>query len=144
MIAIGSDHIGLLLKETLKKHLTQNGYKTKDVGTYSSERTDYPLIAKAVGVSIKDKQCERGILICGTGIGMAIAANKLRGIRAVVCSEPYSGQMSRAHNNTNVLAMGARVVGDELAKMIVDVWLGTSYEGGRHERRVLMMDELTC
>lgn len=143
-IAIGSDHVGVNFKDKLKEYLIEKDISVKDFGTNSTNRMDYPLIARALTKAIQENECEKGILICGTGVGMAIAANKANGIRAVVCSEPYSAQMSRAHNNTNVLAVGARVVGYELAKMIVDVWLETSYEGGRHERRVLMMDELTC
>ena len=141
-IAIGSDHVGVNLKDKFKEYLIEKDISVKDFGTNSTDRMDYPLVARALTKAIQENECEKGILICGTGVGMAIAANKVNGIRAVVCSEPYSAQMSRAHNNTNVLALGARVVGFELARMIIDVWLETSYEGGRHEHRVLMMDEL--
>lgn len=141
-IAIGSDHVGVNLKDKLKEYLIEKDISVKDFGTNSTDRMDYPLVARVLTKAIQENEFEKGILICGTGVGMAIAANKVNGIRAVVCSEPYSAQMSRAHNNTNVLALGARVVGFELARMIIDVWLETSYEGGRHEHRVLMMDEL--
>jgi ribose 5-phosphate isomerase B len=107
-----------------------------DKGTWSPERTDYPRYASAVAQAILTGEAEGGILICGTGVGISITANKYPGIRAVVCSEPYSAQLSRQHNNTNVLAFGARVIGLELAKMIVDAWLGSDYEGGRHQTRI--------
>jgi ribose 5-phosphate isomerase B len=107
-----------------------------DKGAWSTERTDYPYFASAVAQAIVEGDVEGGILICGTGVGISITANKFPGIRAVVCSEPYSAQLSRQHNNTNVLAFGSRVVGLELAKMIVDAWLNAEFEGGRHQTRV--------
>src|ERR1044071_7754275 len=121
-IAIGSDHIGYPLKEEIKKYLDELGYAYQDFGTNSSERTDYPLFARDVTSAISAGQADLGILICGTGVGMSITANKVKVIRAVVCSEPYSAMLSRQHNNTNILALGARVVGLELARMILKAW----------------------
>jgi ribose 5-phosphate isomerase B len=141
-IAIGSDHIGFDLKEDVKSYLIELGIEVKDCGTSSRERTDYPLFAKQVAEAVVTKEAELGILICGTGIGMAIAANKIRDIRAAACSEPYSAALSRQHNNSNILTFGARVVGTGLARMIVQAWLDSEYEGGRHEKRVDMISEL--
>ena len=141
-IAIGCDHVGYPLKEEIKAYLGELGYACQDFGTYATERTDYPLFAKQVTSAVASNQVELGILICGTGVGMAITANKVKGIRAVVCSEPYSAMLSRQHNNTNVLTLGARVVGAELARMIVKAWLEAEYEGGRHARRLEMISQL--
>ena len=135
-IAFGCDHVGFILKEDILAHLRACGVEVIDKGTGSTERTDYPRYASAVAQAIVDGEVEGGILICGTGVGISITANKFPGIRAVVCSEPYSAQLSRQHNDTNVLAFGSRVVGLELAKMIVDAWLDASFEGGRHQTRV--------
>ncbi len=140
-IAIGSDHVGYSLKENLKEYLVRKGLALKDFGTHSTEKIDYPIVAQAVARAVMGGECEKGVLICGTGVGMAIGANKFKGIRAVVCSEPYTARASREHNDTNVLAMGSRVVGNELAKMVLDTWLETEFEGGRHEKRVCMLDE---
>lgn len=139
-IAIGCDHIGFELKTHIIEHLQSKGYGIKDFGTHSTERTDYPLFAKAVADAVTKGECEKGILVCGTGVGISIAANKVKGVRAVVCSEPYSALLSRAHNDTNILALGARVVGRDLALMIVDSWLGGEFEGGRHKIRVDMIE----
>ena len=136
LIAIGCDHVGFELKTHVIDHLQQNGHSIKDFGTYSTERTDYPLFGRAVAEAVASGGCEKGILICGTGVGISIAANKVRGIRAVVCSEPYSALLSRQHNDTNILAFGSRVVGRDLALMIVDAWLGGEFEGGRHKQRI--------
>jgi ribose 5-phosphate isomerase B len=141
-IAIGSDHVGYPLKEEIKKYLEELGYPYQDFGAHSMERTDYPLFAKDVTSSITSDQADLGILVCGTGVGMSITANKVKGIRAVVCSEPYSAMLSRQHNNTNVLALGARVIGSELARMIVKAWLEAEFEGGRHAARVEMISQL--
>jgi ribose 5-phosphate isomerase B len=141
-IAIGSDHVGLPLKEELKKFLDELGAAYQDFGTHAGERTDYPLFAKAVTSAISSQQADLGILICGTGVGMSITANKVKGIRAVVCSEPYSAMLSRQHNNTNVLALGARVIGSELARMIVKAWLEAEFEGGRHAARLDMISQI--
>ena len=141
-IAIGSDHVGYPLKEEIKTLLDELGCEYQDFGAHSMERTDYPLFAREVTSAISSKEADAGILICGTGVGMAITANKIKGIRAVVCSEPYSAMLSRQHNNTNVLALGSRVVGPELAKMIVKAWLETEFEGGRHASRLEIISEI--
>jgi ribose 5-phosphate isomerase B len=141
-IAIGSDHVGLPLKEELKKYLDEVGFPYQDFGTHSGERTDYPLFAQAVTRAVSSQEADLGILICGTGVGMSITANKVKGIRAVVCSEPYSAMLSRQHNNTNVLALGARVIGSELARMIVKAWLEAEFEGGRHAARLDLISQI--
>ena len=135
-IAIGCDHVGFILKEDIVNHLTAAGVDVVDKGTDSTVRTDYPIYGKAVAEAVVSGEAELGIVICGTGVGISIAANKIAGIRAVVCSEPYSAKLSRQHNDTNVLAFGSRVVGSELAKMIVDTWLAAKFEGGRHQVRI--------
>lgn len=136
LIAIGCDHVGFELKNHVIEHLKKNGHSIKDFGTHSGERTDYPVFGHAVANSVACGECEKGIVICGTGVGISIAANKVAGIRAVVCSEPYSALLSRQHNDTNVLAFGSRVVGRDLALMIVDAWLSGEFEGGRHKNRI--------
>lgn len=135
-IALGCDHVGFILKEDIVAHLQTRGVKVIDKGAWSTERTDYPRYANEVAEAVTRGEVDGGILICGTGVGISITANKHPGIRAVVCSEPYSAQLSRLHNNTNVLAFGSRVVGLELAKMIVDAWLDAEFEGGRHQTRI--------
>ena len=135
-IAIGSDHIAYPFKEQIKEYLREKKYQVTDFGAHSVERVDYVDYGIAVGEAVASGEYERGILCCGTGIGISIAANKVRGIRCVVCSEPYSAKLSREHNDTNMLAFGSRVVGIELAKMIIDEWLQTSFEGGRHLNRI--------
>uniref|UniRef100_A0A7C5ZD39 Ribose 5-phosphate isomerase B n=1 Tax=Caldicellulosiruptor owensensis TaxID=55205 RepID=A0A7C5ZD39_9FIRM len=135
-IAIGSDHAGFSLKEAIKKHLETRGIEYKDFGTYSPESCDYPDIAKEVAITLKNGEFEFGILICGTGIGISIAANKVKGIRAALCHDTFSAKAARAHNNANILAMGARVIGEGLACEIVDAFLSSTFEGGRHQRRV--------
>ena len=142
MIALGCDHGGYELKLEIKKYLDEKGIEYKDFGCDSLDSVDYPVYAKKVAHAIVDGECEKGILICGTGLGISLAANKVKGIRACVCSEPFTAKMSRAHNDCNVLAFGARVVGGELAKMIVDTWINTEFEGGRHQRRVDMLMEI--
>ena len=141
-IAIGSDHVGYPLKEEIKKYLDKLGYPYQDFGAHSTERTDYPLFAREVTSAISSETADAGILICGTGVGMAITANKVKGIRAVVCSEPYSALLSRQHNNTNILALGSRVVGSELARMIVKAWLEAEFEGGRHASRLEIISQI--
>lgn len=136
LIAIGCDHVGFELKTHIIDHLQKQGHSIKDFGAHSTERTDYPIFGKAVANSVANQECDKGILICGTGVGISIAANKVHGIRAVVCSEPYSALLSRQHNDTNILAFGARVVGRDLAIMIVDAWLSGEFEGGRHQNRI--------
>ncbi len=142
MIAIGSDHAAYGFKEEIKAYFQGLGHALKDFGTYSTEQVDYPHYGEAVARAVAEGVCERGLLFCGTGIGISISANKVSGIRAVVCSEPYSAKLSRLHNNTNILAVGARVVGIELAKMIIELWLETPFEGGRHQKRVEMIDRI--
>ena len=136
MIAIGCDHGGFELKEHIKKHLDEIGEEYKDYGTYSEESVDYPDCAAPVCKAIQDKTADKGILICGTGIGISIAANKHKGIRAALCSDVYSAKMTKQHNNANIICLGGRVTGRELAFMIVDTWLATEFEGGRHAQRI--------
>lgn len=140
-IGIGNDHSALELKAEIIELLQKKGHEVIDYGTNSKESCDYPVYGKAVAKAVAAKKVEEGILICGTGLGISLAANKVRGIRAAVCSEPYTAKMARAHNNCNILAFGARVVGVEMAKMIVETWLDTKFEGGRHRRRVNMIME---
>ena len=139
-IGIGNDHTALSLKSEIIAFLQEKGHEIIDYGTTTSESCDYPLYGEAVARAVAAGEIDRGILICGSGLGISLAANKVKGVRAVVCSEPYTAKMSRAHNDCKVLAFGARVVGAEMAKMIVDVWLNTEFEGGRHQRRVDMIN----
>lgn len=141
-IAMGNDHVALSLKREIKIYLESKGYEILDLGTHNEERCDYPVYGEAVARSVASGTADCGIVICGTGVGISLAANKVRGIRAVVCSEPYSAMLSKQHNNTNILAFGARVVGTELAKMIVDSWLSAEFEGGRHQRRIDMISDI--
>ena len=142
MIAIGSDHGGYLLKEEIKKHLKEKGYEFKDFGTDRTASCDYPVYAEKVCRAVQSGECEKGILICGTGIGMSMCANKCKGIRAAVCGDHFSAEFTRKHNNANVLCLGARVIGAGVAMQLVDIFLTTEYEGGRHEKRVEMMMQL--
>ncbi|MBQ3411482.1 MAG: ribose 5-phosphate isomerase B [Oscillospiraceae bacterium] len=135
-LMIGSDHGGFELKEEVKKYLESLGHEVVDVGTYTPDSCDYPDIAKAGCEKITSGECERGILICGTGIGISMAANKIRGIRAACCSDTYSARYTRLHNDANVLCFGGRVVGGGLACELVDAYLSVEFEGGRHQRRV--------
>ncbi len=135
-IAIGADHVGLELKPQIIEYVKELGHEIDDFGPFSAERTDYPIYGKKVAKAVAAGAYDRGILICGTGVGISISANKVKGIRAIVCSEPYSAKLSRQHNNTNILAFGSRVIGSELAKMIVKEWLDSEYESGRHQRRI--------
>lgn len=139
-IAIGSDHGGYEYKGQIVSHLKEKGYECVDVGTYSTDSCDYPVIARAVTTKITTGEADRGILVCGTGIGMSIVANKVKGIRAALCGDTFSARASRAHNNSNVLCLGERVIGINLAMDIVDIWLESKFEGGRHQRRVDMME----
>ena len=136
MLAIGSDHGGFELKKAVMKHLAERGVEYRDYGTFSDESCDYPDFGEAVGRAVASSECERGIVICGTGIGISIAANKVRGVRCALCGDCYSAQMCREHNDANVLALGARVLGEGLALKIVDTYLDSSFQGGRHARRV--------
>lgn len=141
-IAIGSDHVGLGLKEEIKSYLEESGLVYVDVGALMLDRTDYPLYAIKVTNLINSGEARLGILICGTGVGMSISANKIPGIRAVVCSEAYSAEFARRHNDANVLCFGARVVAGGLARTLVEAFLHAEYEGGRHARRVDMINAL--
>ena len=145
-IAIANDHAATALKTAICDHLAQyaDAYEVSDLGAGASAETpaDYPAYAKRVAEAVAEGRFDLGLLVCGTGAGMCIAANKVRGVRAVVCSEPYTAQLSRMHNNANILCLGARVVGVELAKMIVDAYLAACFEGGRHANRVAMISEM--
>ncbi|MBO5788696.1 MAG: ribose 5-phosphate isomerase B [Clostridia bacterium] len=124
------------------KILEERGIEYKDYGCYSEERCDYPVYGAAAARAVASGECEKGIICCGTGVGISIVANKIKGIRCVVCSEPYSAKLSRMHNNSNMLSLGARVIGTELARMIVEAWLDAEFEGGRHQPRVDMITEI--
>ncbi len=125
-IAVGSDHVGLILKEPIREWFYELGYELIDVGTNEFERTDYPIYGRKVAQLVADKKVDFGIIFCGTGVGISLAANKIKGVRAVVCSEPYSAKLSKEHNNTNILSLGSRVVGLELAKMIISEWINAT------------------
>lgn len=140
-IIIGCDHGGLNLKNKVVEHLKEIGYEVEDVGTYTSDSVDYPIYAKKVAHAVADGKYEKGIIICGTGIGVSIVANKVKGIRASLCGDTFSAKATRQHNNSNILCMGERVIGASLALDIVDIWLTTEYEGGRHQRRIDMMED---
>lgn len=142
MIAIGADHGGYELKEQVKKHLEKRKIEYKDFGTFSGEAVDYPIIAKEVGEAVSRGDFECGILVCGTGIGMSIAANKVKGIRAACCSDTFSARFTKMHNNTNVLCFGGRVLGAGLALDIVDAYLDAEFEGGRHEKRINLITQI--
>ena len=143
VLGIGSDHIGYGYKADIMMYVRDTyGYEVIDFGTNSTERTDYPIYGEAVANAVVSGRVDCGIAICGTGVGIGIAANKVNGIRCCICSDPYSAKLSRQHNNTNMLSFGSRVVGIELAKMIVDEWLCTSYEGGRHQRRIDFVSDI--
>lgn len=135
-LVLASDHGGYELKEEIKKHLQENGYDFEDIGTHSTESVDYPEYGRAAAEMIAQGKADKGILCCGTGIGISLAANKVKGIRCANVSDTFSAKMSRAHNNANMLSLGGRVVGVGLALEIVDAWLNTEFEGGRHQRRV--------
>ncbi|WP_448584612.1 ribose 5-phosphate isomerase B [Thermocrinis sp.] len=141
-IAIGSDHAGFRLKEKIKEYLLSKGYEVLDFGTNSTNSTHYPIFAKEVAKAVQEKKADYGILICGSGIGMSITANKFPGIRAALCVNEYMARMSRMHNDANVLCLGDRVVGDELALSIVEAWLSTGFEGGRHQERIKLIEEI--
>jgi ribose 5-phosphate isomerase B len=140
MLALANDHGGYALALTLMRHLDAVGVAYRHFGTDSDASVDYPDFAKPACLAVASGECERGILICGTGIGMSIAANKVRGIRAALCHETFSAEMTRRHNDANVLCLGARVTGDELALRIVDVFLATDFDGGRHAARVAKLE----
>ena len=139
-ISMGCDHGGFELKEHIKAYLEQKGHTIVDCGTNSKESCDYPLFGRAAAEAVASGQCEYGIVICTTGIGISIAANKVKGVRCALCSDPLAAEMTRRHNNANMLSMGAGMIGKNMAERIVDVFLSTKFEGGRHQRRV---DEIT-
>lgn len=141
-IAIGNDHAAVDMKNHITEYLTAKGYEIVNFGTDSTDSCDYPVYGKKVADAVASGECELGILICGTGIGISLAANKVKGIRAAVCSEPYSARLTRQHNNANIIAFGARVVGLGMAEMIVDEFLNAEYEGGRHQNRVDMISAI--
>ena len=141
-LAIGNDHVAVEMKKEIKAYLEAKGIEMVDVGTTSTERFNYPISGYKVAQMVAAGEVDGGVLICGTGVGISLAANKVKGIRACVCSEPYSAKLSKQHNNTNIIAFGARVIGVETAKMIVDEWLNAEYEGGRHQVRVDMIAEI--
>ncbi|BDF35413.1 MULTISPECIES: ribose 5-phosphate isomerase B [Extibacter] len=138
-IGIGNDHAAVDMKKEVVEFLEEKGYEVVNFGTDTKESCHYPEYGRKVAEAVAAKEVDLGILICGTGVGISLAANKVKGIRAVVCSEPYSAKLSRQHNNTNVLAFGARVVGSELAKMIIEEWLDAEFMGGRHQDRIDMI-----
>lgn len=141
-IAFGCDHVGFELKSVIIEHLISRGCAVEDMGCDGRERVDYPVYAGKVARAVASGECDLGVLICGTGVGISIAANKVRGIRAAVCSEPYSAELTRRHNNANIIAFGSRVVGPDLAIMIVDHFLDAEFEGGRHQKRLDMISEM--
>ena len=142
-IAIGNDHGGVELKQHLVQYLEEKGYEVVNFGSDVTDSTDYPIYAERVSKAVVSGECEKGILICGTGIGISISANKIHGVRCALCSEPVSAALARQHNDANIVAMGARTIGPVMAEGIVDVFLNTEFQGGRHQRRVdkiMMLD----
>lgn len=142
MLAIGADHAGYEAKETIKEYLQEKMIEVKDFGTFSKESCHYPVFAEKVSRSVASGESEKGILVCGSGIGMSIAANKIKGIRAALCYEPLLAEMSRKHNDANILCLGARFSGAETIKKIIDVFLRTEFEGGRHAERVKLISDI--
>ncbi|MCF2611520.1 ribose 5-phosphate isomerase B [Fusobacterium perfoetens] len=140
-IALGCDHGGYELKEKVKSHLEKKGYEVLDLGCHSTESVNYPVYGKAVGEAVAKKEADYGVVICGTGIGISIAANKVKGVRAALCMNTTMARLTREHNDANVLAFGARMVGDVLALEMVDTFLTTAFEGGRHVARVEMLED---
>ena len=141
-IAIGCDHGGYLLKQDILIWLEENDYEFEDFGCYNTESVDYPVYAEKVARAVASGECEKGIVICTTGIGVSMAANKVKGIRCALCGDSYSAEMTRRHNDANVLAMGAGIIGPNMAKKIPEVYLTTAFEGGRHARRVGLLDNI--
>ena len=142
MIAIASDHGGYALKEHIKAYLTAKGITCQDFGTDSPQSCDYPIFGRAAAEAVASGQCEKGIVICTTGIGISITANKVKGIRCALCSEPLSAELRRRHNDANMLALGAGIIGHNLAERIVDTFLSAEFEGGRHARRVGLISDM--
>ena len=141
-IAVASDHGGFALKEKVKEHLIERGFDVEDLGTYSEESVDYPVYGKACGEAVASGKADLGVVVCGTGIGISIAANKVKGIRCGLCTSVEMAHLTKQHNNANILALGGRTTEPELALKIVDEWLDTEFEGGRHQRRVDMLDQM--
>ena len=141
-IAIGCDHGGYLLKQDILIWLEENDYEFEDFGCYNTESVDYPVYAEKVARAVASGECEKGIVICTTGSGVSMAANKVKGIRCALCGDSYSAEMTRRHNDANVLAMGAGIIGPNMAKKITEVFLTTAFEGGRHARRVGLLDNI--
>ena len=141
-IAIGCDHGGYLLKQDILIWLEENDYEFEDFGCYNTESVDYPVYAEKVARAVASGECEKGIVICTTGIGVSMAANKVKGVRCALCGDSYSAEMTRRHNDANVLAMGAGIIGPNMAKKITEVFLTTAFEGGRHARRVGLLDNI--
>jgi ribose 5-phosphate isomerase B len=141
-VALGSDHVGVELRRIVGKWLRENGWEVRDVGADTEERSDYPVYGEAAAQLVRAGTCRFGIVICGTGVGISLAANKVPGIRCAVCSEPYTATLAREHNDANMLAMGGRVVGSGLALMIVRAFVEARFEGGRHQRRIDMLTEI--
>ena len=142
MIALGSDHGGFDLKETVKAYLDKENIPYKDFGCPNKESCDYPIFGRAAAEAVASGECEKGIVICTTGIGISIAANKVKGVRCALCSDPLAAEMTRRHNDANMLAMGAGMIGKNLAERIVEVFLNTEFEGGRHARRVGLIEAM--
>lgn len=140
VIGVGSDHAGFELKTKLLSYLRDQSLVVEDFGAHSHESVDYPDVAHQLALAIEDQRIERGVLVCGTGVGMSIAANRHAGVRAIVCSEPLSVRMSRQHNDANVVCLGARIIGEEMAQEIVDEFLRTEFDGGRHARRIAKLE----
>ena len=141
-IAIGNDHVAVDMKNHIMEYLQKKGHEVVNFGTDEATRANYPVYSEKVAKAVVSGECDKGILICGTGVGISIAANKIKGVRCVVCSEPYSARLSRQHNNTNIVAFGARVIGIATAEDIVDAFLSAEFEGGRHQVRVDMISRL--
>lgn len=141
-IAVASDHGGFALKEKVKEHLMQRGFEVEDLGTNSEESVDYPAYGKACGEAVASGKADLGVVVCGTGIGISIAANKVKGVRCGLCTSVEMAHLTKQHNNANILALGGRTTEPDLALKIVDEWLDTEFEGGRHQRRVDMLDQM--
>lgn len=141
-IAIGNDHVGIELKQIIIEELNKREIEIIDCGTDTNERTDYPIFAEKVANLVSNGTADMGIVLCGSGVGISIAANKVNGIRCVCCSESYSAKLSRQHNDTNMLALGSRVVGKEVARLILNTWLDAEFEGGRHQGRIDLIREI--
>ena len=141
-LAIGNDHVAVEMKNEIMAYLESKGVEVVNMGTDTPERFNYPVSGYKVAKLVASREVDGGVLICGTGVGISLAANKVHGIRACVCSEPYTAKLSKMHNNSNIIAFGARVIGIETAKMIVDEWVSAEFEGGRHGTRVDMITEI--